>query len=73
MLLAPAWDRELLASGLYKYARQVPAGADVEAALRAGTILYYREGATGTVSVKRLTGDRSLAIDGKVDASTPAT
>ena len=64
------WDRELLASGLYKYARQVPAGADVEAALRAGTILYYREGATGTVSVKRLTGDRSLAIDGKVDAST---
>ena len=70
MLLAPAWDRELLASGLYKYARQVPAGADVEAALRAGTILYYREGATGTVSVKRLTGDLSLAIDGKVDAST---
>ena len=32
--------------------------------------MYYREGATGTVSVKELTGARSLSIDGKVDAST---
>ena len=34
------------------------------------TLLYYREGPTGIVTVKRLTGVRSLAIDGKVDAST---
>jgi hypothetical protein len=50
--------------------RYLPAGADRDAALGAGRLLYYREGAMGTVSVKALTGDRSLAIDGKVDAST---
>jgi spermidine synthase len=69
-LTSAGWDRELLASGAYKYARRVPQGVDVPAALKAGTLLYYREGATGTVSVKRLTGELSLAIDGKVDAST---
>ncbi len=65
-----SWDRELLASGSYKYAAAVPPGLDVETALKAGTLIYYRDGPTGTVSVKRLTGSLSLAIDGKVDAST---
>ena len=37
--------------------------------LRAGHLEYYREGSAGTVSVRRLAGTRSLAIDGKVDAS----
>ena len=37
--------------------------------LRAGTLEYYKEGAAATVSVRRLTGTTSLAIDGKVDAS----
>ena len=37
--------------------------------LKAGTLLYYREGASATVSVKRLTGTTTLAVDGKVDAS----
>src|SRR5262249_5419468 len=31
-----AWARELLASGSYKYASAVPAGVDVETALKAG-------------------------------------
>jgi spermidine synthase len=70
MLASPSWDRELLASGGYKYAARVPKDLDLETALKAGTLMYYREGATGIVSVKRLTGDLSLAIDGKVDAST---
>ncbi|MGC4083533.1 MAG: fused MFS/spermidine synthase [Vicinamibacterales bacterium] len=67
---APAWNRPLLASGAYKYASAVPQGLDIETALTAGTLLYYRDGGTATVSVKRLTGALSLAIDGKVDAST---
>ena len=37
--------------------------------LRAGQLEYYKEGAAGTVSVRRLTGTLSMAIDGKVDAS----
>ena len=66
----PRWDREWLAAGGYLYSRFVPAGLDRRDALTAGSLVYYREGATGTVSVKALTGTRSLSIDGKVDAST---
>jgi spermidine synthase len=66
------WDSELLASGPYKYARYAVQTADPESALKAGTLLYYRDGAVATVSVKRLAGVLSLAIDGKVDASTSA-
>ena len=64
----PAWDRELLASGAYKYAPYMSAG-DLETTLRTGTLEYYKEGAAATVSVRRLTGTLSLAIDGKIDAS----
>jgi spermidine synthase len=70
MVASQPWDAGGLASGGYLYSRFVPAGVDRAAALAAGRLLYYEEGATGTVSVKELTGDRSLAIDGKVDAST---
>ncbi len=69
MLFTPTWDRELLASGIYMYAPYVPEGLDVDALLKAGSLLYYREGAAGTVSVKRLTGTTTLAVDGKTDAS----
>jgi len=71
ILLLPRWDQELLASGAYKYAPYLQAG-DLDTVLRAGTLEYYKEGAAATVSVKRLTGVRSLAIDGKVDASDGA-
>jgi spermidine synthase len=64
----PPWDPLLLSSGAYKYAASLR-GPDLEAALRAGQLLYYREGPAGTVAVRRLTGSTSLAIDGKVDAS----
>ena len=70
IVFSPPWDRDLLASGGYIYAPYAPKVLDLETALKAGTLLYYREGAAATVSVKRLTGTLSLAIDGKVDAST---
>jgi spermidine synthase len=70
MAASAGWDREWLAAGGYLYSRFVPTAVDRRTALTAGTLLYYREGAAGTVSVKTLTGERSLAIDGKVDAST---
>jgi Flp pilus assembly protein TadD len=70
MATSSGWDREWLAAGGYLYTRLLPPGVDARAALTAGTLLYYREGAAGTVSVKALTGERSLSIDGKVDAST---
>ena len=67
----PSWDTSLLSSGAYKYA-PVAQGPDVRTALTAGRLTYYREGASGTVSVRSLTGTRSMAIDGKVDASSAA-
>jgi spermidine synthase len=62
------WSREILSSGAYKYAQYME-GPHRDALLRAGRLLYYREGAAATVSVRETTGSRSLAIDGKVDAS----
>ena len=66
----PAWDIDLLSSGGYTYAADVEdAELDLATSLKAGTVLYYQEGATATVSVRRLAGTVALAIDGKVDAS----
>src|SRR4029450_8092137 len=64
----PSWDRMLLSSGAYKYALSMR-GADLQSALTAGELLWYEEGAAGTVAVRRLAGTMSMAIDGKVDAS----
>ncbi|MBY0495584.1 MAG: fused MFS/spermidine synthase [Cyanobacteria bacterium] len=66
--IVPQWDRALLSSGAYKYAPAMR-GSNLETALTAGDLLSYREGSTGTVAVRKLTGTISLAIDGKVDAS----
>ena len=69
LAFSPPWDRALLASGVYIYAPYVPKDLDLRTLLKAGTLLYYREGAAATVSVKKLTGTTTLAVDGKVDAS----
>lgn len=67
-LAMPSWNEALLSSGAYKYAYEYR-GQDLKTSLTAGRLLYYREGATATVSVREVAGIRSLSIDGKVDAS----
>ena len=67
----PSWDTRLLSSGVYKDARG-SGNPDLETWLTAGRLLYYREGATATVSVRESLGSRSLSLDGKVDASNQA-
>lgn len=69
--LLPAWNPLLFSSGAYKYAAAIQ-GPDLETALTAGRLEYYREGATATVAVRKLAGATSLSIDGKVDASDAA-
>ena len=64
----PRWDRRVVSSGAYKYAPYMPSELR-EALLGGGTLLYYKEGAAATVSVRRVAGTTSLAIDGKVDAT----
>ena len=67
----PDWNRALISSGTYWNVPNV-ATQDLQAALEAGEVLYYEEGAAGTVSVRRTAGSLTLAIDGKVDASNAA-
>ena len=67
-VVMPTWNHARLANGAYRLAPALAAG-DLTTALEAGTLTYYREGSAGTVSVRELLGVRSLAIDGKVDAS----
>ncbi len=66
--LLPPWNQSLISSGAYKYASSMSAEG-LEVSLAAGRLLYYREGAVATVSVREAAGTTSLAIDGKVDAS----
>ena len=67
-LTLPTWNHTRLVSGAYRLA-PIFAARDLETALDAGDLVYYGEGGAGTVSVRELIGVRSLAIDGKVDAS----
>ncbi len=66
--LLPQWSPTLMSSGAYKYAASMTPET-LEVSLAAGHLLYYREGAVATVSVREAAGTTSLAIDGKVDAS----
>jgi spermidine synthase len=73
-----SWDPALLSSGAYRFAPAIATDADssdpseLEAVLTAGDLLFYDEGASGTVAVRRLGGTTSLVIDGKPDASNDA-
>jgi spermidine synthase len=70
LVALPRWDTNLLSSGAYKYATEVVSlNLDLATGLKAGRLVYYKEGATATVSVRQLAGTIALAIDGKVDAS----
>jgi spermidine synthase len=70
-----SWDPALMSSGAYRFAPAIASGGDraeLEALLTAGDVLFYDEGSSGTVAVRRLGGTTSLVIDGKPDASNDA-
>jgi spermidine synthase len=68
LAFVPRWDLERLAGGAYRYGHREAEG-ELEESLRAGELLYYRDGTLATVSVKRLGNAKALAVDGKVDAT----
>jgi spermidine synthase len=70
-LLVPGWDREMLTSGLYKYAPYVEPGELLDF-VRQGELVFYEEDEVATITVKRVSTRLSLAIDGKVDATNSA-
>ena len=65
----PRWDPEVMASGAYKYAPYYATQLDMESVMKSGDLLYFREGTTTTVSVKRDADSTMLAVDGKIDAT----
>ncbi len=69
--LVPGWDLRLLVSGEFR--RHEGIGPDLSFAAYKGTVeqtlLYYRDGATGTVSVEQTSDDVILRVNGKSDAS----
>lgn len=66
---APIFDKELFAGGVYKYSAYDPE-LSVEDVLRRGELVSYAEGRASNVSVKRIGAAFSLAVDGKVDATS---
>jgi spermidine synthase len=71
VLTAPTLDKELFAGGAYKYSAY-DTGLSVEEVLRRGELVSYAEGRVANVSVKRIGSSFSLAVDGKVDATSGA-
>jgi len=68
LIVLPAWSPQLLAGGAYKYAPYLGV-TDLENDLLTWKLEYLEDGPTATVSVRELAGQRSLVINGKVDAS----
>ena len=73
-LRPPAWDAMTMTSGPFLYApRILRAGPDRVRAVEAESrLLFYREGTSGTVTVKERRGFRYLAIDGRGEGGTTA-
>jgi spermidine synthase len=69
VLTSPPFDKELFAGGAYKYS-VYDLNLSVEDVLRRGELVSYAEGRVANVSVKRVGSAFSLAVDGKVDATS---
>jgi spermidine synthase len=71
--LTPRWDPVLTTSGPFINASRIlnlPAGRGFREALRErNRIVFYRESAIGSVSVRDVADDRLLVINGKADGS----
>ena len=69
-LFLPDWNENILNSGVYVYARQY-LQKDLTLSTEAGGRVFYKEGASATVEVRRTReGHLTLSINGKADAST---
>src|SRR5262245_41279738 len=68
-IFLPRWNSELMSSGAYKYAPMYASSVDLESMLTRGDLIYFKEGAATTVSVRKYGSTMALSIDGKVDAT----
>src|SRR5262249_50497253 len=71
VLRLPLWDQDVMSSGPAIYARIYRATVDgFSRQLKRQTVVYYRDGKSGTVSVHRVGDEVILRVNGKTDAST---
>jgi spermidine synthase len=71
--LAPAWDARVMSSGPAIYATKYLASAQGRALrqiVAEETVLFYRDGRSGTIAVTRQGPHTLLRINGKIDAGT---
>jgi spermidine synthase len=74
LLAGRSWDPAIMSSGAYLYAAGFPrdrtSAADIRSVMMQAKVLYHREDAGATVTVREdSTGERLLAVNGKSDAS----
>ena len=69
-LLAPAWPRKELATGVGFFAGNYKTASDWRAAAGRLDLLFYKDGVSTTLSVDREAGDLYYRSNGKTDAST---
>lgn len=69
-LLAPAWPRKELATGVGFFAGNYKTASDWRAAAAQLDLLFYKDGVSTTLSVDREAGDLYYRSNGKTDAST---
>lgn len=76
LFLFHPWDKAMFSSGVFIYAHHLTGLADagkkaMQSAIRKGThILFYKDGLSATVTVFQMGKDKSLRVNGKVEAST---
>lgn len=73
--LVPTWDRSRLTTGSFMSAQRPDSYSDSKPAdglrrANEGRLVYYKDGAGGTVTVRDYGGQLSLFVNGKADAST---
>jgi spermidine synthase len=67
-----SWNKKILNSGVFLYADNYQGAGDLAASISgSGQFVFYDEGLMATVAVyDEENGDRSLTVDGKVDATS---
>lgn len=70
-IFLPEWDKQIITAGAGRFTRRGPSSySKYIEEVKAGRILFYKEGRDATVSVESGMGGKTLFIDGKPEAST---
>lgn len=71
LVVAPAWDRQALAAGVFRQKELGVAGQErFREEIRSLEVIFYEEDVNGTVAVVRRGENITLVVNGKADAST---